>query len=86
MLLLSACKDAGIAPAVKEFPVGSDEPVWISKNFGGGRQCDPNDDYRPPDTRRLLEAAGVTVLRTYTGLHPVCAACGCPSYSATQYA
>ncbi|MEW6324451.1 MAG: hypothetical protein AB1515_03585 [Nitrospirota bacterium] len=54
--------------------------------YVGGKQCQPLT-YTPPDTKRLLEDAGVTVLQTAIEQLMVCMACDiCPAYAARHYA
>jgi hypothetical protein len=65
---------------------GDEYVIWISQHFFGGRQCDVNDTYRPPDSAALLRAQGIAVFEFDVEYHPVCAACGCPAYSATHFA
>jgi hypothetical protein len=67
---------------------GSDQPslVWIAQTYSGGRQCEPREDYAAPETRSVLEEAGVTVYETAARADAVCMACGCPAYAATHYA
>lgn len=59
--------------------------VWVGKMFSGGKQCG-GQWYTPPDTKRLLNNAGIGVAETRVVLHPVCEACDCPTYAATHYA
>ena len=69
-----------------EYP-GDEYVAWVEKVFVGGRLCDPEDDYMPPDTRKLLHSHRIAVFdtgKTYLG---TCAACfACPSYAARHYA
>ncbi len=61
-------------------------PVWVAQTFSGGVQCDPSVEYDPPDTRSLLEEAGVQVLDTAVEHLGVIAVCGASSYAAVHYA
>ncbi|HKK94393.1 MAG TPA: hypothetical protein VJ925_13245 [Longimicrobiales bacterium] len=76
-----ACSGSAPAPAS-----GDGSLVWVSADYSGGRQCAPREDYSPPDTRRVLEEAGVTVEDTAILDHVVCSSCECPAYAATHYA
>jgi hypothetical protein len=58
----------------------------VAKQYIGGKQCDPNDRYSPPDISKSLNRIGITVYKTEIEYHPVCLACGCPSYAAMHYA
>lgn len=60
--------------------------VWVAQVYSGGRQCAPAEDYAAPDTRAVLEDAGVRVFDTAVRPMAVCQACDCPAYSATHYA
>jgi hypothetical protein len=79
------CSGAGYlilegAPAGQE-----DGDTWVAKFYQGGAQCDA-EVYRPPDTRGLLEGAGIAVLDVAEEEYAVCAACGCPDYAGVRYA
>ncbi|MDI6802348.1 MAG: hypothetical protein QME58_00695 [Bacteroidota bacterium] len=63
-----------------------DELIWVATFYFGGMQCDPNDRYTPPDVKLVLNGAGIPVYETAIEYYPVCAACGCPTYSAMHYA
>lgn len=63
-----------------------DELIWVATLYVGGRQCDPNDRYTPPDVRLVLNEAGIPVYDTAIEYYAVCAACGCPSYAAMHFA
>lgn len=65
--------------------IGGDR-TWVAKQFTGGRQCSPEEEYEAPDVEALLEGEGIEVFDTEVEHHPVCAACNCPDYSATHYA
>ena len=85
MLLLISTGCQQQPPATAE-DVSATGAIWVAQPFSGGRQCE-EDDYRPPDTRALLEAQNISVLETATQPLPVCLACGiCPSYAARHYA
>jgi hypothetical protein len=60
--------------------------VWIAKFYTGGRQCDLSHYYQPPDIVKVLGDAGVKVYDIKIDMYGVCAACGCPQYSARHYA
>jgi hypothetical protein len=80
-LVLIGCLDTAIGPVAKESTL-----VWVGHTYVGGRQC-TNDNYRPPNTKHLLNAAGIAVAEIAIEHHPVCAACFiCPEYAATHYA
>lgn len=86
VLLLGCPSLEGYDPAV-ESGDPTEETTWVARNFVGGAQCDPEDDYTPPDVGELLREAGVAVYRTQIVHHPVCAACiVCPSYAAAHFA
>ena len=80
-LLLGACS----------YPLATDQPrtealVWVEQAFSGGRQCEPDDNFQPPDSAELLASAGVVVIETRTEPMMVCMACGCPAYAAKHRA
>ncbi len=58
--------------------------VWVGRMYVGGVQCDA-EVYLPPDTRQLLEGAGIEVNDVFVEGYGVCAACGCPDYAAMHY-
>lgn len=64
----------------------SEERVWVGKTFVGGQQC-VHEQYTPPDTKAILNAAGIEVYDTAVQQQAVCLGClVCPSYAATHYA
>ncbi len=81
LVLLSACS----------YPLASDQPrtealVWVEQTFSGGRQCEPDERFQPPDSAQLLADAGVQVIETRKEPMMVCMACGCPAYAAKHRA
>lgn len=81
LLLLSACS----------YPLATDQPrtealVWVEQAFSGGRQCEPDASFQPPDSAELLAEAGVKVIETREEPMMVCMACGCPAYAAKHRA
>jgi hypothetical protein len=81
---VTGCQHPLIDDVLPDLP--DEEYIWIAKYFIGGKQCDPNDRYTPPDINRILIGKGIRVYKTEIEMHPVCEACGCPAYSATHYA
>ncbi len=79
-----SCEDIG---NLQETALPPDqELIWVGKVFSGGRQC-TQDVYVPPDTKRLLNAAGIAVFATSIELYAVCKACiVCPTYAAMHSA
>ncbi|MDP2208044.1 MAG: hypothetical protein Q8K98_04620 [Bacteroidota bacterium] len=63
-----------------------DELIWVATLYVGGRQCDLNDSYTPPDVKLVLNEVGIRVYDTAIEYYAVCAACGCPSYAAMHFA
>ncbi|HWP81407.1 MAG TPA: hypothetical protein VNN76_02010 [Bacteroidota bacterium] len=87
ILLLAGCGESGLPSGAEELFAGSETPVWVSRTFVGGKQCDPDDTYTPPDTRKLLEEHRITVMETAIVPMARCRACWiCPSYAAIHYA
>jgi len=60
--------------------------VWVVKTVSGGKQCDKDSDFTPPDIRYELEHHGVRVYDTDKEQLPTCLACGCPTYAALHFA
>lgn len=60
--------------------------AWVAIHFQGGKQCEPDSKYDPPDVKQLLGKAGITVYETSIEHTPRLATCGGPIYSATHYA
>jgi hypothetical protein len=85
LLLFVSCDLLSNPGLDSEYP-GDDHVAWVEQRFSGGQQCDPKDDYSPPDTKKLLQSRGIAVFDT--GWEPLmtCSACGCPSYAAIHYA
>lgn len=64
----------------------SEARVWVGKTFVAGQQCVPAQ-FTPPDTKAILNGAGIEVFDTAVEQQGVCLACiVCPSYAATHYA
>ena len=81
LAVLFACTSVSGREAIKP------DLVWVAKNFVGGKQCDATSKYEPPDVKRLLASAGITVYEMRIEFLMVCQACEiCPSYAATHYA
>jgi hypothetical protein len=81
---VAGCQHPLIDDVLPDLPDG--EYIWIAKHFIGGKACDPNDRYSPPDITLILARRGIEVYKTDIEHHAVCRACGCPTYSATHYA
>jgi len=83
VFLLAGCQTALQAESSPRATTG--EQLWVAARVVGGKQCElPR--YTPPDTRQLLEQAGVTVFETAVEHLAVCSACGCPDYAAIHRA
>ncbi len=85
LLLFVSCDLLSNPGLDSEYP-GDDHVTWVEQVFAGGQQCDPKDDYSPPDTKKLLQSRGISVFDTGKKHLGTCAACGCPSYAAIHYA
>ncbi len=85
LLLFVSCDLLSDPRPHSEYP-GEEYVAWIEQSFAGGQQCDPKDDYTPPDTKKVLHSRGITVFDTDKQHLGTCAACGCPSYAAIHYA
>ena len=83
LALLTGCQTA--LQAESPAPASNDEHVWVTARVVGGKQCEP-PSYTPPDTKRVLEEAGITVFESAVERLAVCSACGCPAYAAVHYA
>jgi serine protease AprX len=59
--------------------------VWVGKMVTGGVQCDW-ETYTPPDTRAVLEGAGIEVNDVFVEGYYVVALCGATEYAAMHYA
>lgn len=80
------CEDIGTPNPIDETLPPDQELIWVGKAFSGGRQC-TDDMYTPPDTKRLLNQAGIAVFATAIEHYAVCRACIiCPTYSAMHMA
>ncbi len=85
--IFSGCKELSTdCPNLFEIRPPESELVWVGKLFSGGRQCNPFEEFNPPNTKCILNQAGIPVFDTEIEHHPVCAACICPSYAATHRA
>ena len=82
VLLAAGCTDRHTSDLIVS-PPGL---IWVGKYIAGGRQCDTSSHYTPPDTKNLLNSAGIPVLDAIVIPAAVCLACGCPTYAATHYA
>lgn len=60
--------------------------MWVAARYSGGRQCETAPRYSPPDTQQLFKKAAIHVYKFEVEANMVCAACGCPQYSATHFA
>jgi len=65
---------------------GEPDRAWVAIDFQGGKQCEPDSKYDPPDVKQLLGRAGINVYKTSIEHTPRLAMCGGPTYSATHYA
>lgn len=83
LIFLLSCEDIGNPQEVTLPP--DQELIWVGKVFAGGVQC-TQDQYTPPDTKTLLNQAGIAVFATSIEHYPVCGACGCPKYAAMHSA
>lgn len=63
-----------------------DELTWVAQVYSGGRQCEPEESFSPPDIVELFEAQGVAVYDTHIIEHAECDGCSCPYYSASHFA
>jgi hypothetical protein len=86
LILIAALLLTGCSPAHPSAVAGPADQVWVAREYVGGKQCDPQEQYIPPDTRSLLQGAGIAVAEVRIEHHYVCMACGCPTYAATHYA
>jgi len=87
LVIFSNCNDQIIdCPNLFEIRPPDSQLIWVGKLFVGDRQCEPFDNYTPPNTKCLLNQSGIPVFETKIEHHPVCTACSCPLYSATHYA
>jgi hypothetical protein len=84
-MLFISCDTLSDAVLDEEYP-GDEYVVWVKQTFTGGVQCVQNDNFVPPDTKKLLNSKGVAVFDTDKEYLPVCASCSCPSYAAIHYA
>ncbi len=85
LLLFVSC-DLLSDPGLHAEHPGEEYVTWVEQRFWGVKQCDPEDDYTPPDTKKLLQSRGIAVFDTDKQHLGTCAACGCPSYAAIHYA
>lgn len=85
LFLLFSC-DLMSGHKLKSDEPGEENEAWVEQVFSGGQQCDPDDNYEPPDTQKLLKSRGIDVFDTYKEHLGVCGACSCPSYAAIHYA
>jgi hypothetical protein len=86
LIVFATCQVPSGLDYLEEIRPPDDQLTWVAKLYVGGWQCDPAGIYTPPDTKCLLNQAGIPVFETKVVYHPVCAACTCPSYAATHYA
>jgi len=84
-LLFVSC-DLLSNPGLDSEHPGEEYVAWVEQVFAGGQQCVPDDDYTPPDTKKLLQTRGIAVFETEKEYLGTCSACGCPSYAAIHYA
>ncbi len=85
ILLVSGCQyHLPFEIPIPDLP--DEELIWVAKHYIGGKQCDPNERYSPPDVTAILNRAGIMVYDTEIAHHAVCRACGCPTYSALHSA
>ncbi|MBI5214659.1 MAG: hypothetical protein HY960_02795 [Ignavibacteriae bacterium] len=64
----------------------STRKVWVAKQIVGGVLCDTSVHFTPPDTKRLLNDAGIRVFDVFTEHYAIIALCGAPRYAADHYA
>lgn len=86
IIVFASCQVPSDLDYLEQIRPPDDQLTWVAKLYVGGWQCDPAGIFIPPDTKRLLNQAGISVFETKIEPHPVCAACTCPSYAATHYA
>ncbi|MCK8517162.1 hypothetical protein M0534_12605 [Methylonatrum kenyense] len=60
--------------------------AWVAKEFSGGRQCEPREEYPVPDSLAMLEEAGIRVFERSEKRQAVCMGCDCPIYAARHFA
>jgi hypothetical protein len=86
LMILWGCEDVGNPIPIDETLPPDQELIWVGKVFSGGRQC-TQDVYTPPDTKRLLNEAGIAVFATWIEHYVVCRECiVCPTYAAMHSA
>lgn len=83
-LVLVGC--AAVDDGPDEAHSGQPRLTWVMQNIVGGRQCESDSDFSPPETEALLAAEGVRAHAVEVESMAVCMACGCPSYAAQHYA
>ena len=81
LLVLVACSHSG-GPAPVPPELGQ---VWVQQHFHNGSGGRPAAS-QPPDTRQLLEDAGVPVHEVTVKYLPMCQGPGCPTYSQVHFA
>jgi len=57
LLLFVSCDLMSDPGLDTEYP-GEEYVTWVEQIFAGGQQCVPDDDYTPPDTKKLLQSRG----------------------------
>ncbi len=85
LLLFAGLALTGCRSVQPDGEPGADS-AWVAQTFSGGVQCDPESDYEPPDTRALLEDAGVRVREVATEQLEITSVCGASAYAAIHYA
>ncbi len=84
-LLFTSCELFSDAELSEDHP-GDENVTWVEQVFSGGRQCNPEESYEPPETQILLNVEGIQVFNTKKQQLLVCGACSCPYYAAVHYA
>ncbi len=74
-------------PDTSEPDSSASDAIWIAQQVVGGKQCDNDSRFQPPDTRRQLMEAGIEVMQSGREALMVCTACDiCPGYAYVHYA
>ena len=84
LLAFASCDYPSGARTVDTLP--SSNQVWVAQFYSGGVQCDTSSHYTPPDTKSILNRAGVYVADTDVEPYATCDGCECPAYAAMHYA
>lgn len=86
LVAIVGCRDISGPNIPNQINPPVEELIWIAKFYVGGRQCDPNDNYTPPDVTQVLNEVGIPVHDTAIEHYYIIALCGAPAYAAMHYA